>query len=118
MGLISRVSSRTYRKLGPKNKLKKRFFKKMFSNSPSPTFETRRHHDLSKGSWSQYEDEKIFQLVEKFGPGKWAKMAQNFKNPKRTGKQCREQWHNHLNPDIKKCPYNLEEDWLIFKARE
>ena len=33
-------------------------------------------------------------------------------------KQCRERWHNHLNPGIKKSPWTEFEDWLIFKSRE
>ena len=36
--------------------------------------------------------------------------------PGRSGKQCRERWHNHLNPDIKKDRWTEEEDELILKA--
>jgi len=32
----------------------------------------------------------------------------------RTGKQCRERWHNHLDPHIKKDPINKPEEQLIF----
>lgn len=34
--------------------------------------------------------------------------------PGRIGKQCRERWHNHLNPDIKKSPWSEEEEWTLF----
>lgn len=36
--------------------------------------------------------------------------------PGRIGKQCRERWHNHLNPRISKAPWAREEDALIFEA--
>lgn len=32
----------------------------------------------------------------------------------RIGKQCRERWHNHLNPTIKKDSWNEEEEWTLF----
>lgn len=34
--------------------------------------------------------------------------------PQRVGKQCRERWHNHLNPKIKKCGWSKEEEWILF----
>lgn len=34
----------------------------------------------------------------------------------RIGKQCRERWHNHLHPGIKKDPWTTEEDRLILDA--
>ena len=39
-------------------------------------------------------------LVEAHGPKKWSTIAAAL--PGRIGKQCRERWHNHLNPDIRK----------------
>jgi hypothetical protein len=54
----------------------------------------------------------LLKLVERFGPQKWTSIAIHL--PGREGKQCRERWHNHLNPAIKKSPWNEEEDWLLF----
>ncbi|KTF91929.1 hypothetical protein cypCar_00033988 [Cyprinus carpio] len=34
----------------------------------------------------------------------------------RLGKQCRERWHNHLNPDVKKSSWTPDEDLIIYKA--
>ena len=34
----------------------------------------------------------------------------------RIGKQCRERWHNHLNPDICKAPWTQEEDRVILQT--
>ena len=35
--------------------------------------------------------------------------------PGRIGKQCRERWHNHLNPDISKEAWSSEEDRTILE---
>eukprot|EP00457_Paulinella_chromatophora_P002498 gb/GEZN01002503.1/.p1 GENE.gb/GEZN01002503.1/~~gb/GEZN01002503.1/.p1 ORF type:complete len:765 (+),score=87.91 gb/GEZN01002503.1/:110-2404(+) len=68
---------------------------------------------LVKGPWTVEEDEKVQALVAKHGPKKWTVIASNL--PGRIGKQCRERWHNHLNPDIKKEPWTPEEDMLILE---
>ena len=34
----------------------------------------------------------------------------------RIGKQCRERWHNHLNPNICKAPWTEEEDRIILQC--
>lgn len=57
------------------------------------------------------EDEKVVHLVEKLGPKKWSVIASHL--PGRIGKQCRERWHNHLNPDIRKDAWSPEEDALL-----
>jgi len=46
------------------------------------------------------------------GPHKWTYIAAHL--PGRIGKQCRERWHNHLNPRIKKSTWNDHEEWLLF----
>ena len=35
----------------------------------------------------------------------------------RIGKQCRERWHNHLNPSISKAPWTKEEDRVILRSQ-
>jgi hypothetical protein len=50
--------------------------------------------------------------VEKNGPQKWTLIAENL--PGRIGKQCRERWHNHLNPKIKKIGWSKEEEWILY----
>lgn len=54
----------------------------------------------------------MFQLVEKNGPQRWTTIAEHL--PGRMGKQCRERWHNHLNPCIKKTNWSSEEEWILF----
>ncbi|XP_026857625.1 v-myb avian myeloblastosis viral oncogene homolog-like 2b isoform X1 [Electrophorus electricus] len=70
--------------------------------------------DLVKGPWTKEEDEKVIELVNKYGNKQWAVVAKHLKG--RLGKQCRERWHNHLNPDVKKCSWTAEEDLIIYKA--
>ena len=66
---------------------------------------------LVKGPWTKDEDAKVMELVQKYGAKKWSLIASNL--PGRIGKQCRERWHNHLNPDISKEAWSIEEDRTI-----
>ncbi|XP_056240859.1 v-myb avian myeloblastosis viral oncogene homolog-like 2a isoform X5 [Seriola aureovittata] len=70
--------------------------------------------DLVKGFWSKEEDEKIIELVGKYGTRHWTLIARHLKG--RLGKQCRERWHNHLDPLVKKSSWTNEEDLIIYKA--
>ncbi|KAG8040996.1 hypothetical protein G9C98_001984 [Cotesia typhae] len=74
--------------------------------------------DTKAGYWygilSAPEDEKVVELVERYGPKKWTLIARHLKG--RIGKQCRERWHNHLNPGIKKTAWTDAEDKIIVEA--
>ncbi|XP_042284044.1 transcriptional activator Myb-like [Thunnus maccoyii] len=70
--------------------------------------------ELVKGPWTQDEDEKVIELVRKFGMKRWSLIAKHLHS--RNGKQCRERWHNHLNPTVKKSGWTLEEDRIICQA--
>jgi len=72
--------------------------------------------ELIKGPWTKEEDQKVVELVKLYGPKKWSIISQKLKG--RIGKQCRERWHNHLNPEIKKCAWTEEEDRIIFEAHK
>lgn len=72
--------------------------------------------ELIKGPWTKEEDEKVIELVRKYGPKKWTLIARFLKG--RIGKQCRERWHNHLNPNIKKTAWTEEEDKIIYQAHQ
>ncbi|EOA12425.1 hypothetical protein CARUB_v10028160mg [Capsella rubella] len=68
--------------------------------------------NIIKGKWGKSEDMKLNQMVEQYdGIIKWASIAKNLKG--RTGKQCRERWHNHLRPGIKKTAWTKEEDQIL-----
>uniref|UniRef100_G3P9G8 V-myb avian myeloblastosis viral oncogene homolog-like 2b n=1 Tax=Gasterosteus aculeatus aculeatus TaxID=481459 RepID=G3P9G8_GASAC len=70
--------------------------------------------ELVKGPWTKEEDEKVIELVNLYGNKQWAMVAKQLKG--RLGKQCRERWHNHLNPNVKKSSWTAEEDLIIYKA--
>uniref|UniRef100_A0A1Y1NMI0 Uncharacterized protein n=1 Tax=Photinus pyralis TaxID=7054 RepID=A0A1Y1NMI0_PHOPY len=72
--------------------------------------------ELVKGPWTKEEDEKVIELVKKYGPKKWTLIARHLKG--RIGKQCRERWHNHLNPNIKKTAWTEVEDHIIYQAHK
>jgi len=66
----------------------------------------------SKAPWTPEEDIVLIQLIEKIGAQKWTMISEYL--PQRIGKQCRERWHNHLNPKIKKCNWSIQEEWILF----
>eukprot|EP00300_Choanocystis_sp_HF-7_P041376 c8087_g1_i1.p1 GENE.c8087_g1_i1~~c8087_g1_i1.p1 ORF type:complete len:386 (+),score=65.42 c8087_g1_i1:31-1158(+) len=66
---------------------------------------------FAKCSWTAEEDENLTQLVAEHGAKKWSIIAQSMLS--RTGKQCRERWHNHLCPSVRKDAWTHEEDELI-----
>ena len=47
------------------------------------------------------------------GAKNWTQVAKSL--PGRIGKQCRERWHNHLDPNITKRKWTVDEDMLIVK---
>lgn len=69
-----------------------------------------------KGAWSTEEDRKVVELVAQYGPKKWTLIATHLEG--RIGKQCRERWHNHLNPEIVKTKWTDEEERTIIQAHE
>ncbi|BBG97500.1 myb domain protein 3r-5, partial [Prunus dulcis] len=72
--------------------------------------------DLVKGFWSKEEDDLIIELVAKQGNKKWSEIAKSL--PGRIGKQCRERWHNHLNPDIKRTAWTKAEELTLIEAHK
>jgi len=58
--------------------------------------------ELVKGPWTKEEDERVVELVRKYGPKRWTLIAKHLKG--RIGKQCRERWHNHLTQPSRKLP--------------
>ncbi|KAL5580780.1 hypothetical protein UlMin_013222 [Ulmus minor] len=69
---------------------------------------------LIKGQWTDEEDRELIKLVKQYGVRKWSQIAEKMIG--RAGKQCRERWHNHLRPDIKKESWTEKEEMIIVKA--
>lgn len=72
---------------------------------------------ISKKSWNSDEDAQLLQLVSEYGlNGHWSTISAKMGN--RTGKQCRERYHNHLKPDIWKGTWSQEEDDLLNQSQK
>ncbi|CAD8052314.1 unnamed protein product [Paramecium sonneborni] len=73
-------------------------------------------------AWNQKEDMAILQLVKQYGIKKWTIVAEKMKEVYglfgRSGKQCRERYHNHLDPAINKEPWSENEERVIFVAHK
>ncbi|KAG7601886.1 Transcription factor MYB64 [Arabidopsis thaliana] len=72
------------------------------------------YKNIIKGQWTADEDRKLIKLVMQHGERKWAVISEKLEG--RAGKQCRERWHNHLRPDIKKDSWSEEEERLLVEA--
>lgn len=72
--------------------------------------------NLVKGPWTDAEDALIVQLVGEHGAQKWSFIAEFL--PGRIGKQCRERWTNHLNPNINREPWTTTEERFILVAHK
>eukprot|EP00817_Percolomonadidae_sp_ATCC50343_P004983 CAMPEP_0117421678 /NCGR_PEP_ID=MMETSP0758-20121206/2699_1 /TAXON_ID=63605 /ORGANISM="Percolomonas cosmopolitus, Strain AE-1 (ATCC 50343)" /LENGTH=202 /DNA_ID=CAMNT_0005203901 /DNA_START=332 /DNA_END=940 /DNA_ORIENTATION=+ len=73
--------------------------------------EQERNPKMIKGSWTAREDTLLMDLVNKYGPKRWSFIASHLKG--RVGKQCRERYLNHLDPNINKSEWQLDEDHII-----
>lgn len=71
---------------------------------------------LIKGSWTREEDETIIRFVHEHGTKSWAKLSTLL--PGRIGKQCRERWKNHLDPDVNRNPWTPEEDRILIEYHQ
>ena len=73
----------------------------------------------SRHGWKMNEDKVLQGLVELRGPKNWSSVAKELNmqvynsTPVRKGKQCRERWINHLNPELQKHDWAPEEDEII-----
>jgi hypothetical protein len=71
-----------------------------------------------RAPWNKKEDEAIIELVNKYGTSNWTIIANEMallnKSKHRNGKQCRERWHNHLDPIVNKDNWTEEEENILF----
>jgi len=68
-----------------------------------------------KHVWSAEEDAKLLRVVEEQGSKmSWSVVGEQIEG--RSGKQCRERWHNHLSPEVCKNKWSLDEDHAIIEA--
>ena len=65
--------------------------------------------------WSQYEDQMVMQWVSDHGAQEWSRLASTMLM-RRTGKQCRERWYNHLDPALKTSAWTPDEVNMLRQA--
>lgn len=85
-------------------------------SSSAPKYTTSQSRVVIKGPWTKEEDARLNDLVKRYGPKRWTFISSLLGG--RIGKQCRERWHNHLDPHINKTPFTQEEDKLIYKLHD
>ncbi|CAK7349620.1 unnamed protein product [Dovyalis caffra] len=76
--------------------------------------------DTNKGAWSQQEDQKLMDYIQKHGEGCWPSLPQaaGVFCPLwllRSGKSCRMRWINYLRPDLKRGDFGEDEEDLIIR---
>lgn len=74
---------------------------------------------VRKGQWTEDEDAFILKNVSSSDEQpftRWSELALNM--PGRHGKQIRERWINHLNPNISHLPFTEEDDLKLWEAAE
>mmetsp|Transcript_3810 Transcript_3810/g.5224 ORF Transcript_3810/g.5224 Transcript_3810/m.5224 type:complete len:1289 (-) Transcript_3810:221-4087(-) len=72
--------------------------------------------------WTNDEDVAIRDMVKKYGTKSWAQISEKLNKEcgivGRSGKQCRERWHNHLDPAINKTNWTEEEERIMSEAHK
>ena len=70
-----------------------------------------------KGQWTDEEDAIVVQAVQNSAEQlftRWSDLASRL--PGRVGKQCRDRWVNHLNPEINHLPFSREDDLMLWEG--
>jgi len=77
---------------------------------------------IKRCSWTKEEDKMLLRMVKEGSVVDWNEVASSLaplspiNYPKKTAKQCRERWHNRLNPTIKQSPWSPAETAIFFKS--
>lgn len=67
------------------------------------------------GAWSKHEDHLLTEAVRIHGPNNWDELASYLGT--RTGKQCRERYHNMLDPTVYRGQWTPREDLIIIQQQ-
>ena len=89
-------------------------------------FETEKENPLcqSRKPWSPKEDTYLNTVVRIKKKKGWTAVAREINLlihcgvPVRNGKQCRERYFNHLDPDLTKSAWTIEEDLLLLHKQQ
>jgi len=74
---------------------------------------------VRKGQWTDHEDAIVMEVVTSSSEqpfNRWSDLAQRL--PGRVGKQIRDRWVNHLNPNINHLPFSREDDLLLWEGHK
>jgi len=74
---------------------------------------------VRKGQWQDHEDAIVVEAVTTSTEQpftRWSDLAQRL--PGRVGKQIRDRWVNHLNPNINHLPFSREDDLLLWEGHK
>jgi hypothetical protein len=74
---------------------------------------------VRKGQWQDHEDAIVVEAVSTSTEQpftRWSDLAQRL--PGRVGKQIRDRWVNHLNPNINHLPFSREDDLLLWDGHK
>ena len=82
----------------------------------------KKRSDFERKAWTRKEDDAIIKSVKKYGVKNWSSVAEDLEalgiGVKRTGKQCRTRWLNHLDPNIKREPWSEAEEKIIYESQK
>ena len=79
------------------------------------------HSHAKRCIWTETEDKLLLKLTKKGRNVDWAEIAKAVAKtgpktePQKTAKQCRERWHNRINPTIKTESWSHKEEALFFE---
>ncbi|KAJ1634564.1 Homeodomain-like protein, partial [Pavlovales sp. CCMP2436] len=65
--------------------------------------------------WSDHEDARLTASVEHYGAHTWEMISGAVGN-ERSAAMCRERWHYHIRPDVRKTDWQPEEDAVVIYA--
>jgi Myb-like DNA-binding domain len=74
---------------------------------------------VRKGQWTDQEDAIVIEAVTSSAEQpftRWSDLAQQL--PGRVGKQIRDRWVNHLNPNINHLPFSREDDLNLWNGHK
>ena len=85
------------------------------SACPTPNPDGATPVSWKKHIWKADEDatleRQVAMMTAEGGKVRWSAVGAQMSG--RSGKQCRERWHNHLSPEVNKSEWSVEEDALI-----
>uniref|UniRef100_A0A7S4AL55 Uncharacterized protein n=1 Tax=Pseudo-nitzschia australis TaxID=44445 RepID=A0A7S4AL55_9STRA len=74
---------------------------------------------VRKGQWTDQEDSIVIDAVQNSSEQpftRWSDLAQRL--PGRVGKQIRDRWVNHLNPNINHLPFSRDDDLKLWEGHK